>query len=270
MPFKRIGRLLEEVHTNGKRDEADITISTSPEFSKIMAEAFGIDQSSVLMTGQPCNDSLFYEHNSLKKLNIDKKKYKKVVMWMPTYRKSVVGDIRIDGNADSFGVSIILAEHRNDLESHLSSLDILLLIKPHPMDVLCQQEFSQTGHIKIINNQDLEANDIVLYELLAETDVLLTDYSSVFIDYMVTGKPMAFICDDLEEYSNSRGFCFNPPRDYMPGEILSNYEQLISYLSEIEKYSKKWKTSYEMIRDELNRQKCPNACKRICDILWRV
>ena len=138
MPFKRIGRLLEEVHTNGKSDEADITISTSPAFTKLMAQSFGIDEKAVLLSGQPCNDSLFFEHDALAMLGIQKSKYNKIVMWMPTYRKSAVGDIRVDGKVDSFGVATVLSMHRQELEKQLDSLGILLLIKPHPMDVLCQ------------------------------------------------------------------------------------------------------------------------------------
>ena len=268
MPFKRIGRLLEEVHTNGKSDEADITISTSSVFTKLMAQSFGIDEKFVLMTGQPCNDSLFENNESLEMLGIKKNRYKKIVMWMPTYRKSAVGDIRVDGKVDSFGVSTIISFYREDFEKHLKDLGILLIIKPHPMDILCQQGFQQTDYIKIIKNEDLEAKDIVLYDILAETDGLLTDYSSVFIDYMVTRKPMAFICDDLDEYSNSRGFCFEPPRDYMPGEVIGSYEELIEYLSNIDINALKWKSRYESIKEHLNCQEKPDSCKKVCSALW--
>lgn len=268
MPFKRIGRLLEDVHTNGKSDEADVTISTSPQFTTFMAQSFGIEEKNVLMTGQPCNDVLFCQNHNLQKLGITADHFDKIVIWMPTYRKSAVGDIRVDGNVDSFGVSTVLSEYFSDFEHHLSKNNILLLIKPHPMDILCQQDFVQSEHIKIVKNQDLESQNIVLYELLAESDVLLTDYSSVFIDYLVTGKPMAFICDDLVEYSGSRGFCFDPPREYMPGELITNYQELKAYLVAIDDLYDKWAEKYMEMRKVLNQQDRPDACQKVCELVW--
>ena len=234
-----------------------------------MAQSFDINEKAVLMTGQPCNDSLFAKHDVLSKLGIQKDKYNKIVMWMPTYRKSAIGDIRIDGDVDSFGVATVLSKHRNELEKLLNSLGILLLIKPHPMDILCQGEFIQTNNIKIIKNENLENNDIVLYDLLAEMDSLLTDYSSVFIDYLVTGRPMAFICDDLDAYSNSRGFCFNPPEEYMPGELINNFEQLKNYFVTIDDAKFKWQSKYEKVKKCLNQQDRPNACEKICAAIWK-
>ena len=101
-------------------------------------------------------------------------------------------------------------------------------------------------------------------------DSLLTDYSSVFIDYLVTGKPMAFICNDLDAYGKSRGFCFNPPEEYMPGELINNFEQLKKYFATIDNAKSKWQSKYEKVRDCLNQQDRPNACEKICVAIWDI
>ena len=119
MPFKRIGRMLEETHVNGKKDEADLTIATSDLYRTIMAKSFGIKESSVLLTGQPVNDQLLSKSNAFEEFGIDRTKYRSVIIWLPTYRKSIVGDIREDGQKDSLGVGRILEEHFLDLQLHI-------------------------------------------------------------------------------------------------------------------------------------------------------
>lgn len=268
MPFKRIGRMLETVHSNGKMDEADYAIATSTVFQTIMAKSFGIPVERVFVTGQPVNDVLLSETNSLHELDIKKSDYKNIIVWLPTYRKSVVGDIREDGKVNSLGVASILNEHYQDLQEHLATKQYLLLIKPHPMDAICQMKLPESSNIKVISNTELEKAGIQLYELLSQSDVLFTDYSSVFIDYLATGKPIAFVCDDIDEYANSRGFCFDPPKEYMPGQIITDYDELIEYLDHMESKNQNWKAEYRHVQSLFNPLTDSFACQRVCKEIW--
>ena len=268
MPFKRIGRMLEECHENGKSDEADITIATSEVFQDIMSCSFGIDKEKVLVTGQTCNDFLISKTDFLIRFGIDKNKYNKVIIWMPTYRKSIVGDIRQDGEKDSFGVEYIIKHHFEDLVTCLDINNYLLIIKPHPMDVICSMKIPDNNRIKFFVNSNLSDKNIQLYELLSNCDVLLTDYSSVFIDFLVTGKPIAFICDDLKAYSDSRGFCFDNPREYMPGEFISDYDKFIDYLNNIDSLNSKWDKQYKKIQKKFNPFNDNLASERVCKAIW--
>lgn len=60
-------------------------------------------------------------------------------------------------------------------------------------------------------------------ELLAITDVLITDYSSLMFDFAITGRPMIFYWPDAERYRGSRGFYFNL-EDEAPGPIVEKVE----------------------------------------------
>ena len=72
-----------------------------------------------------------------------------------------------------------------------------------------------------------------LYSLIGECGVLLTDYSSVYIDYLILNRPIGFIIDDFEEYKNSRGFVFDKPDDWMPGEKIKTFEELEKFILDI-------------------------------------
>ena len=64
-------------------------------------------------------------------------------------------------------------------------------------------------------------------ELLRATDVLISDYSSIYFDYLVSKKPILFFIPDLAEYKNYRGLYFGI--DKLPGPVAETYEQLGDY-----------------------------------------
>ena len=269
MPFKRVGRLLEnDAHTSGSQDVADCTEATSVLYQDIMMKVFGIPREKVFLTGQPCNDFFADNGKGFSKMVPDASSFSKVLIWLPTYRRSVVGDIRVDGPENSFGVSTLLSAHFDELDAALKQRNILMLIKPHPMDVLCRMTLPTSRHIRVIHNADLSAAAVQLYEFLSGCDVLMTDYSSVFIDFLVTGKPIAFVCDDLEEFGGNRGFCFDPPRDYMPGELIPDYDALIRYLDHMDEINAGWDEKRREITRLFNPMNDHRASERVCDILW--
>lgn len=272
MPFKRIGLMLEETSDAKYGNEqfaTDFGIATSDVFQDIMSRSFGVDRNRIHITGQPCNDALVCKTNVLCKLGITKK-YEKVLVWLPTYRKSVVGVKREDGKSDAFGVAVVMQHHFEELNRILHEKNYLLIIKPHPMDAICSLKFMESEYIKVYQNSDLAEQYIQLYELLAESDLLLTDYSSVFIDYMITNKPIAFVCDDLDQYGNNRGFTFENPRSYMPGALLTCPEELFVYLKSVDSANEKWKENYRNIQKLFNRYCDGNSSKRVCDLIWKA
>lgn len=268
MPFKAIGNMLE---SGGEGDviQADYTLATSEIFQEIMAKVFGLPKDRVMVTGQPCNDVLFSKGEALKKLGIRKNDYKKVILWMPTYRKSMVGSIREDGDANSFGVSEIAERYFEEFESILKEQNLLLLIKPHPMDVICRMELPESRYMKVCKNTQLDEAGVVLYELLAESDVLFTDYSSVFIDYLNLKRPIAFVCGDMDSYGENRGFCFNPPRDYLPGEMIKTYDELKAYIENISEVNETWENKREEINRLFNRYSDNQSSKRVYEYIFK-
>ena len=62
-----------------------------------------------------------------------------------------------------------------------------------------------------------------LYELVACADALVTDYSSIYFDYLLLDRPIGFTCDDIDAYGGSRGFVVEDPFALMPGMKLKTY-----------------------------------------------
>ena len=77
------------------------------------------------------------------------------------------------------------------------------------------------------------ARGITSYEFLACTDALITDYSSVLFDYLLTGKPVGLTFEDIDAYAKQPGFAIDPqplresaaPLD-TPDDFRTFFEQL--------------------------------------------
>ena len=100
----------------------------------------------------------------------------------------------------------------------------------------------------------------MLYELLGMADKLITDYSSVYIDYLILDKPIGFFIPDLKKYSNDRGFYENNLNESLPGPILEQDNDLIDFIINNEdNYSQKRK----IINDKYNKYKDNKNSERI-------
>lgn len=223
MPLKNIAKL------DGAKNYplAHKVISTSPLFKKIMSDAFDIPLSNSIVSGLPRNNILLYKINNNTIIN-KIKKYSKVYVWLPTYRASKEGDIRCDSNITSiFGIEDIDVCRFNE---KLIENNQVVFLKPHPMAIYDNID-GKYSNINIINEEWLNLNNCSLYELLSLSNVLITDYSSVYIDYLLLKRPIIFSISDISEYSRRRGFTFNYEVNDFPGYIINNQEQLFDLLN---------------------------------------
>ena len=227
MPLKTIGCM--DAQSGGSNPtKADYLIATSPFFQEIMAKSFNdIPLDKVLLTGQPRNDMLFEASDFYKNRGIDVEKYSSIGMWLPTYKQSIVGDIRVDGVYNDNGISFLSMDELSILDKHLQKANTLLIVKLHPMDALQKVNFSNFKNLMIVKPKDFNEQ---LYPLLGTADFLLTDYSSVWIDYCILKRPIGFVMNDIQEYKTSRGITIENLDEKLPGTIIDTLEKLLAFI----------------------------------------
>lgn len=83
-------------------------------------------------------------------------------------------------------------------------------------------------------NPDLGFVDrsISSYTVMAEADLLVTDFSSIYFDFAVTGRPMVFYVPDWEQYDESRGVYFD--RSHLPGQVCSDIGEFADAIANID------------------------------------
>ncbi|EFO68274.1 CDP-glycerol:poly(glycerophosphate) glycerophosphotransferase [Lactobacillus iners LactinV 09V1-c] len=69
-----------------------------------------------------------------------------------------------------------------------------------------------------------------MYDLLGNTDFLITDFSSVYFDYLHLDKPIYFVTNFLKEYEKTRGLLMGPYADIVPGAKINTFVELLDIL----------------------------------------
>ncbi|MFD2331506.1 CDP-glycerol glycerophosphotransferase family protein [Cohnella sp. GCM10020058] len=195
--------------------------SMSHLYSVFMGYCLRLEYEKFIVTGYPRNDMIF-KSDGKKKLEklCGPINQRKVIFYAPTYRESLYTK---NGNRAAF-VSDMPGYDEILFNKFLNENDILFLYKKHSIQ-LSGNMFNDSLNIVEVTDDMLLAHDIDLYEILNGIDCLISDYSSIIIDFLLTDKPIIFTPLDLDEYSKTRGLMMEPYDAWMPGEITLAYNQ---------------------------------------------
>ncbi len=227
MPIKRIGWMLEGDEGIGSRH----ALATSAFWAEIMDEAMR-PAVPTLVTGLPRNDRLFLARGPVwSKLGLDgRPDVRQLVTWLPTFRRSVRGTIMVDGSptGSPFEMPDIDPEALNAL---LAAHGAVALVKPHPLAATAGRQ--TWSHLQIVDDAWLRERRTSLYELLAATDVLVSDVSSVTVDFLLLDRPIVHALADLDAYGASRGFSHHPVTDLLMGPVATSAAGLLEVLAAV-------------------------------------
>lgn len=249
-------------------NESDYCISLSPFFTRLdVKELGGIPEEGFIVTGYPRNDYLFENCDYVSRL-YPEKNYKKVILWMPTFRKADSSD-RVDSYFD-FPLEIPCLYSVDDcirLNEALRKENILLILKPHPGQKLKAIKELNLSNFITLYNEELSEKGIQLYQFIGSTDALITDYSSVYYDYLLTGKPIGLTVDDFEEYSKTTGFVFESVFDYIIGEHIINCDDFIKFLMNVSEGKDELKEKRERMNQLFNEHQDAHSSERVCSFI---
>ena len=185
-------------------------------FSTWQGSIFGVPPERVLVTGNPRTDQLSrpVDPERLAVLGV----HDDFVVWMPTFRRvRAVGAVRVEReDLDPRGAADRLPRH---LLEGLRARGLQLVVKPHPMDA-DRRAYDGVDGLVTVAEEDLVRAGVTLYELLGASAGLVTDYSSVWVDYLLLDRPMAFLVTDRESYR--RRLFPGDVLDWLPGELVED------------------------------------------------
>lgn len=159
-----------------------------------------------------------------------KNKYDKIISWLPTQRRQLNKSI-ID----------VIEESKLDMkriELFCKEKNFLFVIKAHFLD------FDQLNKLTGNFNNILIYPHSDPYPLLKYTDILVTDYSSVFFDFLILKRPIMFMCHDYQEYSEKVKFYYDLKKLDI-GNIYKNWDEIISNLESKDTFKEKRISLYE-------------------------
>lgn len=249
----------------------DYITSTGMLSAKGLAEYWEEPINKVIITGYPRIDYFYKENkyalkiaNEIWKFN----KYKKVIFWMPTFRQSI--NSLISENYINNETGLPLFETNNSLikfSEFLKEKDILLVFKIHHLQAELKIFKEKIDNIVIIHDYDLYLKNIQLYQIINFADVIISDYSSISIDFLPLNRPIIYTLDDYDKYNNSRGLFPQNAIDYMPGYHVYTIQELKESICEIMNGIDNFKSKREQMRKLYHKYLDENSSARILKFL---
>ena len=186
-------------------NSVDYLITTSEFERLIFSSAFLINPGRILILGQPRCDALYGPKGSGMEalcsiLGRNDIAEKKILLYLPTFRE-------YDVDASRRILEEILADEK--FRRFLEDEDLLFICKPHPHDEGVFQTYNGE-YVCILLNDDLQKIGTTIYDFLSTVDVLITDYSSIYFDFLHMNRPIVFHAPDIEEYKRMRDLSSNP------------------------------------------------------------
>jgi|GEM_PF-1171511 len=200
----------------------DYVLCTSRIMSLIASDDYEIDYKKFLNYGYPRNDNL---KNNLKSNKVKeyiecriKKKYKKLIFYTPTHKTKT--DYTDNKRYNIIGYDNDLME----LSELLEKYQAILMIKLHPIER--KNLFININYPNILL---WEPNEFIgMYDVMANTDVLITDYTSAYQDFLLLDKPVIFNFYDIEKYKEKRGFSLDPIELFIEGDIVKKWSEFLN------------------------------------------
>ncbi len=198
MPIKRISRMDPRFHTRSyakgnlrEMKRFELMFATSPAMAELFAQTFMLPMHRVLVTGQPRTDALFDEVDLgfLERFSPALPAHSRRVLYCPTWREGTP-------------VRLFPFEDRDlrAIDAALETLDAVMMVRTHPNDPGRLTE----RHGRIVPMQGDVAPEVT--DVLPAFDALITDYSSVWYDFLLLDRPTIFLPYDLAAYSEAPGF----------------------------------------------------------------
>lgn len=232
--IKAIGLQNKNNNRNLKIKISNILLCTFPKYDvvtlpsdlQVKTRGGAFRKKDILINGQPRNDVLFKpmtedllygsDKRTIEKVKAYKNKGYKVILYSPTW-KNVTQE-----SQELLNQKIDLST----LSKHFKRNKMVLIIKLHPKDKFEHLIPEDSSIYEYEKTKDI-------YPLLSMVDLMITDYSSIYMDYVLLNRPIVFFPYDQEEYiENERALQYNY-NDITPGSKCFDTPQLMNELDKI-------------------------------------
>lgn len=219
----------------------------------------GLFNGRILETGHPRSDAVLNTDkstvlNKLEKLGIDPDK--KIILYAPTWKGKLYN--QLDYDVKEF------KDILNKLSEGIHKDEYQIYIRVHYFlyKILAKDPELE----KLLIPFTIDTN-----ELLSVVDILISDYSSIFFDFLATNRPMVFYVPDLDEYQSGRGLYV--PVNKLPGLVSSDIEVVSDTLKDICTDRDSYLNTYSDLKKEMDGWCIYNddgtSSKRLIDIVFK-
>ncbi len=245
----------------------DYVTVNSEFFSEKLSKLFNLNKENILNTGVARNDSI-YKSSEILFPEIERKK---TILWMPTYRNHKKTDTFESRTNIKFEYGIPCIDKKEqllELNTILKKENILMIIKLHPQEDIKNIKQLELENIKLLTNDYFELGKTI-YDYLQNVDALITDYSSVYFDFLLTNNMIGLAIPDIEDYSKHVKL-ITDYKSNIVGDYIYNFENLKEFIINVAKGIDKKKELRKEKKIKYNEHDDSYSSKRIVDFIEKI
>ncbi len=244
---------------------ATVSTSLSSLGKAFRCAEFDLHPAQVHVLGAPRNDRLLRTDRAQVRAALGLDPGTTVFWWLPTYRVAVRRQARADGEAYPGGIPLD-RDGLGQLDAFLAERGAVLYVKSHPLSSPLGA-FDGSGHIRAVDEGFLHRHALTLYNLLQSADCLITDVSSVWIDFLLVDRPLIFMFPDVEKYRADRGLHLEPYDVWVPGPTPTTGVELTAEMAKVIAGRDEHAAARLDARRRLHRHLDQRSTERLLDVL---
>lgn len=233
-----------------------------------------ISEDKYRITGNPRTDTLLLEdgRKNLEKILRKNIGNKKIIFNMPTFH--VHENTGLSSGQEELNDSIKIKDFNYaEFDKFLGENNMICISKVHHAEertVAAKNQRRKLNNFIFISNKDLDENGLDLYEVLNCADILLTDYSSIYGDFLFMDKKTIFIPTDIKEYREKKGILLEPYDFWTAGPKVTTQESLQHELISSFDGEDIFKIKREELKNLFFKYKDNKSCERVWDLIDEV
>ena len=264
--FARKKHKISSDESESRRREGNLikyAISTSEMISDIQEECLCIGRNKHKVTGYPRNDNIMnFADNNKQKWNsdfINFSNYDKIILYGPSWRHGrkptkffPFDDFKSTELIDYLEINNVLML----LRPHVNDFNYFLQHNPHCLQLL------ESKNIKTATHKEFPD---VNY-LLPFVDILISDYSALYHDYLLLNRPIIFFPYDYDDFESLNGFLYDYYKN-LPGPAIYTFLTFIQELKKLFSNIDDYKKSRIMLRNKIHRYRDSNSSARVYKLI---
>jgi CDP-glycerol glycerophosphotransferase (TagB/SpsB family) len=223
-------------------DKQVVVVSSADEQANL-ASAMRLPKEKVLVLGSPRLDALYKPEP---RTDGDGRKR---ILYMPTHRGQ--GQLNI--------VDLLIADMAR-IDAKLAEVGCLLYIKLHYYHEAELESCGEFENILLLRDNDIDQD---IYTFLPNVDILITDYSSVYFDFLLTARPIIFAPFDIEQYLTNDRKLYYDYNDVTPGPKCRGWDEVMSWIERLACTPELYREERELMRNRFHRYQDGQNSRRV-------
>jgi len=237
----------------------------SDEYRRILGSAFAIREREIVNAGQPRN-ALFFDRAAVRRARekiLDQVRALagftvsddvRLITYMPTFR---------DKTSKTFNFETMAG--KDDFARYLKDENVILIQKAHFVDAERKAGAEKSGSGGTSGSRILTHNDFISQELLAATDLLITDYSSCFFDFALLDRPVIHYIYDYDYYADRDRGLYYDWQEVVAGDAVFAERELAPLIRENLAHPERNAELRRRCRDRFMNYEGPDSCRIIME-----